>query len=98
MSDQTTLPPLGDRLRREVDPLGTANAETPSWTGESVADLVRECVAATRRRFPVRESDTYLVVTEEVAGFMQGFVAGRGFDVDITDALLVALNMPPDAV
>jgi hypothetical protein len=90
--------PIGERMRREVDPLGVRSAETPSWTGETVRQLVDECVRATRRRFTERESDTYLVVTAEVAAFMEGFVAGRGFDVDITDALLVALNMPADAV
>lgn len=100
MSDHSTLPPPSERMRREVDPLGTRSAMSPEWTADTVALLVQDCAKATQLRFGVWDPGAPrshpVVVTDEVAGFMQGFVAGRGFDVDITDALLVALNF--DAV
>jgi len=99
LSDHTTLPPLSDRLRREVDPVGTRSAETHSWNGETVRQLITECVRATRIQFrDVLGTDNDVVVDERVEYFMRGFVIGRGFDVDVTDALLVALNFEPHAV
>lgn len=63
------------------------------WTSDEVALLVQDCVKATRARFhQAIAPDNDITVTDEVAGFMQGFAAGRGFTTDITDALLVALN------
>ncbi len=69
------------------------------WTADTVALLVQDCVKATQLRFGVWNPDAphhQIVVTDEVVGFMRGFIIGRGLDVDITDALLVALNF--DAV
>ena len=70
-------------------PTGTADFD---WglTPEAMKRLIDDCVEATFNRFS-REFDRGFIIDDEVAGYMQGFVQGRGCFLDITDVLMAAL-------
>jgi hypothetical protein len=61
------------------------NVHKETWTAESVKQLIEDTVAEVRKRYPDN------IVTDEVAGFIHGFTAGRYFPTDISDAVLVSL-------
>lgn len=58
---------------------------TTEWTAESAKQLVDDTVTEIRTRYPDG------IVTDEVAGFISGFTAGRGFPTDISDAVLASM-------
>ena len=62
------------------------------WTSERASRLIDDCVESTLRRFGT-VNFLMMGIQAEVSGYMQGFVAGRGWESDITDVLLAHLAM-----
>jgi hypothetical protein len=71
-------------------PAGTADFD---WglTPEAMERLIANCVQSTLGRFGY-DNLKEVGIQAEVAGYMQGFVQGRGYFPDITDVLVAALT------
>lgn len=81
-------------MRREVDPIGTENATSPvpsDVAAKTLENDIREGIKAIPD-YVSRSNHT------EAVAFVDGYIRGKGWDVDITDAILVMLMEWPGAV
>lgn len=86
---------LGAAVKRAYDeapwePVEPYPNDVIDWTSDRAIKVIDDATAGARKHFAAE--DGTVVVTEEVAGYLRGFLDGRGMAADLMDVVLARLN------